>query len=270
MSYATEIYQEASIPIHHDQDFESMRQAGRLAALALDMISPFVKAGVQTAHLDKLIHQFTLDNGALPATLNYRGFRHSCCISVNHVVCHGIPSDKRLKDGDIVNIDVTLIKDGWHGDTSRMFWIGKISPKARLVIKTAFDAMWAGIKTAKPGAHIGDIGVAIEKTARAANMSVVREFTGHGLGRIFHTTPTIFNFGIEGGGAELKEGMFFTIEPMVNIGKAATKILADGWTAVTRDRSLSAQFEHSVGITKTGCEVFTQSQNPDYDPLAML
>ena len=247
--------------------FAGMRRAGKLAAAALDKITPEMKAGVETQYIDKLIYDFTLDNDALPATLNYRGFRHSCCISINHVICHGIPSERKLKDGDIVNVDVTLIKDGWHGDTSRMFFIGAPSVKARKLTKVVFDAMWAGIEVAKPGATTGDIGAAIEATAKQSAMSVVREFTGHGLGRVFHTEPTIFNFGKKGTGVKLKAGMFFTVEPMVNLGKAGAKILSDGWTAVTRDRTLSAQFEHSIGITETGYEVFTLSPQSLDHPL---
>ncbi len=250
---------EEYIPLHAPSDFEGMRVAGRLAAEALDRIAPEIGAGVETQHIDRLVYEFARDNDALPATLNYRGYRHSCCISINHVICHGIPSARVFKEGDIVNVDVTLIKDGWHGDTSRMFFVGEPSVKARKVSQAAFDAMWAGIRAAKPGATTGDIGAAMEAHAKAERMSVVREFTGHGLGRVFHTSPTIFNFGKQGSGVKLKAGMFFTVEPMVNLGKAGAKILADGWTAVTRDRSLSAQFEHSIGITESGYEVFTLS-----------
>lgn len=254
------------IKLHDEVAFEGMRAAGNLAAAALDMVSVEIAENVETQHIDNLVYDFALDNDALPATLNYRGFRHSSCISINHVVCHGIPSTRVFKAGDIVNVDITFIKDGWHGDTSRMFFIGDISPKAQRLTQTCFNAMWAGIKTAKPGATTGDIGAAVEACAKTANMSVVRDFTGHGLGEVFHTLPTIFNFGKPGQGVKLKPGMFFTVEPMLNLGKAAAKILPDGWTAVTRDRSLSAQFEHSIGITQTGFEVFTMSPNGSAAP----
>ncbi len=247
------------IKIHQQDDFEGMKEAGRIAAAALDMLASEVRAGVLTSHLDDLVYQFAMDHDAIPATLNYRGFTHSCCISINHVICHGIPGERALKGEDILNIDITLIKDGWHGDTSRMFFVEAPSRKVTRLVQVTFDAMWRGIKAAKPGATTGDIGWAIESYVRDHGMSVVREFSGHGLGRVFHDAPNIFHYGEPGTGAKLRPGMFFTIEPMVNLGKAGAKILSDGWTAVTRDRSLSAQFEHSVGITQSGCEVFTQS-----------
>ena len=247
------------IKIHRQEDFDGMREAGRIAAAALDMLTPEIQPGVPTSHLDDLVFQFAMDHHALPATLNYRGFKHSCCISLNHVICHGIPGERRLKEGDMLNIDITLIKDGWHGDTSRMFFVGKPSRKAELLVKVTFDAMWRGISAAKPDATTGDIGWAIESYVRDRGMSVVREFSGHGLGRIFHDAPNIFHYGQPATGVKLRAGMFFTIEPMVNLGKAGAKILSDGWTAVTRDRSLSAQFEHSIGITETGAVVFSQS-----------
>jgi methionyl aminopeptidase len=258
--------EEGLVELHTAEAFEGMRVAGQLAAKALDRITPEIKAGVETQYIDQLVYEFALDNGALPATLHYRGFRHSSCISINHVICHGIPSDRVFKDKDVVNIDITLIKDDWHGDTSRMFFVGEPSVKARKLVQTTFDAMWAGIEAAKPNATTGDIGAAIEAKAREGAMSVVKEFTGHGLGKVFHTAPTIFNFGQAGKGVKLKPGMFFTIEPMLNLGKSGAKILSDGWTAVTRDRSLSAQFEHSIGITATGYEVFTLSPKGHHHP----
>ena len=247
------------IKIHHREDFEGMKEAGQIAAAALDMLVSEVRPDVLTSHLDDLVYQFAMDHDALPATLNYRGFTHSCCISINHVICHGIPGARRLKEGDMLNIDITLIKDGWHGDTSRMFCAGAPSRKSERLVEITFEAMWRGIRASKPGATTGDIGWAIESYVHDHGMSVVRDFSGHGLGRVFHDAPNIMHYGQPGTGATLRPGMFFTIEPMVNLGKAGAKILSDGWTAVTRDRSLSAQFEHSVGITETGCEVFTLS-----------
>ncbi|HHN67311.1 MAG TPA: type I methionyl aminopeptidase [Thermopetrobacter sp.] len=239
--------------------FEGMRKAGRLAAAALDMLAEHVHPGVSTNRLDDLAFEFALDHGATPAPLFYRGFPKSICTSVNHVVCHGIPGDKVLKDGDIINIDVTLIVDGWHGDTSRMYPVGGISTRARRLIEVTHEAMMRGIEAVKPGATTGDIGHAIQEYAEAERCAVVRDFCGHGLGRLFHDAPNILHYGRPGAGVELKPGMFFTIEPMLNLGKPQVKILKDGWTAVTRDRSLSAQFEHSVGVTEDGVEIFTLS-----------
>lgn len=260
---------ERSIKIHGPEAFEGMRKAGRLAAKTLDYLVPFVKPGVATNDLDKLVHDFTLDNGAVPAPLNYRGFPKSVCTSVNHVVCHGIPGDKVLKDGDIINIDVTPILDTWYGDSSRMFTVGKTGVKIKRLIDVTFEAMWRGIRVVKPGATVGDIGHAIQEYAEAERYSVVRDFCGHGLGQIFHDAPNILHYGNPGEGTVLREGMFFTIEPMVNIGRHEVKILEDGWTAVTKDRSLSAQFEHSLAVTADGFEVFTQSPKgldlPPYD-----
>ncbi|MEX0923264.1 MAG: type I methionyl aminopeptidase [Rhodovibrionaceae bacterium] len=258
------------INIHGDADFEAMRRAGRLGAETLDMITPHVRPGISTGEIDRLVHDFIVDNGAIPAPLNYRGFPKSVCTSINHVVCHGIPDDaKRLRDGDIVNIDVTVILDGWHGDTSRMFYLGKPSVKARKLVETTYEAMMRGIEVVRPGATLGDIGHAIQSHVEANRFSVVRDFCGHGLGRIFHTSPSILHYGQPGEGLELMEGMFFTVEPMVNAGRYAVKILDDGWTAVTRDRSLSAQFEHSIGVTAEGHEIFTLSPKgwtlPPYD-----
>jgi methionyl aminopeptidase len=251
--------QPRGIKIHGPEDFEGMRKAGRLAAECLDMIVEHVVPGVTTEALDRLCHDFITDAGAVPAPLNYRGFPKSICTSVNHVVCHGIPGDKRLADGDVLNIDVTTIVDGWHGDTSRMFCVGKPSVKASKLIDVTFEAMWRGIEVVKPGATTGDIGHAIQSFVEANRYSVVRDFCGHGLGRVFHDAPNILHYGRPGEGHVLKEGMFFTIEPMVNTGASAVKILADGWTAVTKDRGLSAQFEHSIGVTEDGYEIFTGS-----------
>jgi methionyl aminopeptidase len=248
-----------AIKLHGAEAFEGMRRAGRLAAEALDMLVPHVKPGVTTGELDRLAHDFITSHGAIPAPLNYRGFPKSICTSVNHVVCHGIPGDKVLQSGDIVNIDVTSIVDGWHGDTSRMYLVGDVPLKARRLVDVTYEAMMRGIAAVKPGNHVGDIGHAIQVYAEAQRCSVVRDFCGHGLGKVFHDAPNILHFGAPGTGPVLKEGMFFTVEPMVNLGRHHVKILSDGWTAVTKDRSLSAQFEHSVGVTATGVEIFTLS-----------
>ncbi len=247
------------IKLHSQEAFEGMRTAGKLAAQTLDMITPHVQPGTTTEALDNICHEFILDHGAVPAPLNYRGFPKSICTSVNHVVCHGIPGGKALKEGDTINIDVTVIKDGWHGDTSRMFPVGQISVKASRLIQITYEAMMRGIKTVKPGATTGDIGHAIQKYAESERCSVVRDFCGHGLGRVFHDAPNILHFGKSGEGVTLQPGMFFTVEPMINLGRPEVKVLADGWTAVTRDRSLSAQFEHSLGVTEDGFEIFTSS-----------
>ena len=248
------------IVIHDALDFEGMRAAGRLAAETLDFITPHVQAGVTTEDLDRLCHDFIVEHDAVPAPLNYRGFPKSICTSINHVVCHGIPNDKKvLRDGDIMNIDITVILDGWHGDTSRMFFIGKPGVKARRLVDVTYDAMMKGIEAVRPGATLGDIGHAIQSYAESQRFSVVRDFCGHGLGRIFHTAPSVLHYGRPGRGTVLQEGMFFTVEPMINAGRFDVKILEDGWTAVTRDRSLSAQFEHSVGVTADGFEIFTLS-----------
>jgi len=247
------------VTIHSLQDFEGMRKAGRLAAQTLDYITPFVKAGITTLELDLLCHDFIIQNKAIPAPLGYRGYPKSICTSVNHVVCHGIPGGKKLIDGDILNIDVTVIVDGWHGDTSRMFAVGKIGIRAEKLINVTFEAMMRGIEIVRPGATLGDVGHAIQSFVERNGFSVVRDFCGHGVGKIFHMSPTVLHYGKPGTGIELKEGMFFTIEPMVNAGKYPVKILEDNWTAVTRDRSLSAQFEHSLGVTANGYEIFTLS-----------
>jgi methionyl aminopeptidase len=253
------LLRDGTIKLHGPAAFDGMRKAGALAAATLDALVPMVQVGVTTAALDDFVRQFTLDHGAIPATLGYRGYAHSCCISINHVVCHGIPSDKQLKDGDIVNIDVTPLLDGWHGDSSRMFLVGDVGLKARRLVDVTYECLMIGIEQAKPGARLGDIGAAIQHHAEANRYGVVREFCGHGVGRLFHDAPEVVHAGKLGTGPELRPGMFFTIEPMINLGKAPVKMLDDGWTAVTRDRSLSAQFEHSIGITEDGCEVFTAS-----------
>lgn len=253
------VLRDGTIKLHGPEAFEGMRKAGLLAARILDEIAPMVQPGVSTAAIDDKVRELTLDGGAVPATLGYRGYAHSCCISINHVVCHGIPSDKTLKDGDILNIDVTPLLDGWHGDTSRMYFAGEPALKARRLVEVTYECLMIGIEQARPGNHIGDIGYAIQQHAEQHRYGVVREFCGHGLGRLFHDAPEVVHAGRPGTGPEIKPGMFFTIEPMINLGKPPVKVLADGWTAVTRDKSLSAQFEHSIGITETGCEIFTAS-----------
>ncbi len=259
------------VTLYQEADFAGLRAAGRLAAETLDMITPHVRPGVSTAELDTLCHEFIVAHGAVPAPLHYRGFPKSICTSINHVVCHGIPGERRLDEGDIVNIDVTVILDGWHGDSSRMYVAGNASTRARVLIDVTYEALLRGIAAVKPGATLGDIGFAIQSFVEAKRFSVVRDFCGHGIGRRFHEPPNILHFGRRGDGITLRPGMVFTIEPMVNVGRAEVKILDDGWTAVTRDRSLSAQFEHMLGVTEAGCEVFTLSpagyEKPPY-PIA--
>ena len=247
------------IKIHTPEDFEGMRRAGRLAAECLDMLVPHVKPGVSTGELDDLAREFVLDHGALPACLGYRGYGHTLCISPNHVVCHGIPGERTLREGDVINIDVTVIVDGWHGDTSRMYGVGAVGPRARRLVDVTYEALERGLAAIKPGATFGDIGYTIQTYVEAMRCSVVRDFCGHGVGRVFHDSPNVLHFGRPGSGAALEPGMFFTVEPMVNLGKHQVKLLSDGWTAVTRDKSLSAQCEHSVGVTETGVEIFTAS-----------
>jgi len=254
------------IPLHGEEGFEGMRKAGNLTARALDMLTEHVRPGVSTGELDRLAFEFGRDHHAIPATLFYRGYRHSICTSINHVVCHGIPGEKVLREGDIVNIDLTLIYEGWHGDSSRMYALGKISTKADRLIKITYESLAKGIKAAIPGNTTGDIGAAIQQHAESERTSVVRDFVGHGLGQLFHDEPNIMHFGVAGSGPELKPGMIFTIEPMLNLGRPHVKVLNDGWTAVTRDRSLSAQCEHSIGITQTGNEIFTSSPNGIFNP----
>ena len=247
------------ITIHKPEDFGAMRRAGKLAAETLDMITAHVRPGISTGEIDKLCHDYMVERGAIPATLGYRGYTKSSCTSVNHVVCHGIPGDRVLVDGDIINIDVTVILDGWHGDSSRMYVAGEASTKAKLLMDVTYEAMMKGIAAIRPGATLGDIGHAIQVHVEKHRFSVVRDFCGHGIGRHFHEPPNILHFGRPGEGPKLKPGMFFTVEPMVNAGRPEVKILDDGWTAVTRDRSLSAQFEHMVAVTDNGVEIFTLS-----------
>ena len=254
------------IPIHGADGFEGMRRAGELAAKTLDFITPYVTVGVSTEELDRHCHEFIIDHKAKPAPLGYKGFPKSICTSVNHVVCHGIPGEKRLADGDIINIDVTVILDGWHGDTSRMFFAGNVGRKAQRLVDVTYEAMMRGISVVKPGATVGDIGHAIQSYAEAERCSVVRDFCGHGLGLEFHGLPNILHYGVPGTRPILREGMFFTVEPMINLGRPDVKILADEWTAVTKDRSLSAQFEHSIGVTATGHEIFTLSPTGQHRP----
>lgn len=253
-------YTEDGILLHSAVDFDGMRKAGRLAAQVLDFITPHCVPGVTTEELNQLCHNYILDHNATPAPLNYKGFPKSICTSINHVVCHGIPGPKKLANGDIMNIDITVILDGWYGDTSRMFTIGdKVSVKAKRLCDVTYESMMAGIEIIRPGIHLGDIGHAIQAYAEGERFSVVRDFCGHGIGRTFHAPPSVLHYGSPGTGPVLEAGMFFTVEPMINTGTWQTKVLPDGWTAVTRDRGLSAQFEHSVGVTEDGYEIFTLS-----------
>ncbi|MBL8707688.1 MAG: type I methionyl aminopeptidase [Rhodospirillaceae bacterium] len=251
--------EDGKITLHRAPDFAAMRRAGRLAAEVLDFITPHVVPGVTTEALDTLCHDFIVARGAIPAPLNYRGFPKSICTSVNHVVCHGIPGPKKLADGDVINIDVTVILDGWHGDTSRMYYVGKVGVQAQKLVDVTYEAMMRGIEVVKPGARAGDIGHAIQSFAEKQRFGVVRDFCGHGIGKVFHDSPSILHFGRRDTGPELKKGMFFTVEPMINAGTWQVKILDDGWTAVTRDKKLSAQFEHTIAVTETGYEIFTAS-----------
>jgi len=249
----------AQVTIHGPEDFEGMRRAGRLAAEVLDHVTPHVEPGVTTETLDRICHDFIVAHGAVPAPLGYRGYPKSICTSINHVVCHGIPGDRRLREGDVMNIDVTVILDGWYGDTSRMFPVGRIGVKAKNLIDVTYESLMLAIEAVRPGVRLGDIGHVIQRFAEGHRFSVVRDFCGHGLGRVFHAPPSVLHYGRPGDGMVLREGMFFTIEPMINAGRYDVKILGDGWTAVTKDKSLSAQFEHSIGVTADGCEVFTYS-----------
>jgi methionyl aminopeptidase len=254
------------IRIHEAADFAGMHAAGRIAAQILDEVAPLVQPGTTTGAIDDFIRNRVVELGTVSATIGYRGYQHASCISVNHVVCHGIPGDKVLSDGDILNIDVTVIADGWYGDSSRMYVAGKASVKSKRLIQVTHDSLMKGIEAVRPGATFGDIGWAIQSYVEANRMSVVRDFCGHGLGRVFHAPPNVLHFGRPGKGPVLEEGMFFTIEPMVNLGRPETKVLADDWTAVTRDKSLSAQFEHSIGVTATGFEIFTLSPTGKFFP----
>ncbi len=254
------VYRDGTIKLHTEEGFEGMRRAGQLAARILDEVADWVEPGVTTESIDTRIREMMLDAGSVPATLGYRGYTHSSCISINHVICHGIPGPKVLKDGDILNVDVTPLLDGWHGDTSRMYYAGEPAIKAKRLVDVTYECLMLGIEAAaRPGARLGDIGAAIEAHARQFRYGVVREFCGHGLGRLFHDAPEVVHAAKAGTGPELKPGMFFTIEPMINLGKPWAKVLGDGWTAVTRDKSLSAQFEHSLAITDDGVEIFTKS-----------
>ena len=259
LEFARAQARDAKIKLHGADAFAGMAKAGQLVAHILDLLVDEVRPGVTTDALDAFVFDFASAHGAIPAPLNYRGFLNSICTSLNHVVCHGIPGPRPLREGDILNIDVTLIVDGWHGDSSRMYSVGKISRAAERLLDVTYNALMRGVAAVKPGATTGDIGAAIQVYAEGERCSVVRDFCGHGLGRVFHDRPNILHYGEPGEGLQLKPGMLFTIEPMINLGKPPVKILSDGWTAVTRDRSLSAQFEHSVGVTETGCQVFTAS-----------
>lgn len=254
------------ISIKSEQDIQKMRIAGRLAAEVLDMIEPHVVAGITTNELDKICHEYMVNvQETIPAPLNYNGFPKSICTSINHVICHGIPADKKLKNGDIINIDITVIKDGWHGDTSRMFAIGKIAGRSQKLIDVTKECMEIGIRMVAPGVHLGDIGYAIAQHANKHRFSVVREYCGHGIGQVFHEAPQILHYGSKGTGTILRKGMTFTIEPMINIGKRHSKLLQDDWTVITKDKSLSAQWEHTMVVTDTGVEVFTVSDNYTFD-----
>lgn len=256
-----------AIKIHDQAGFEGMRRAGRLVAETLDMIAPFVEPGVTTASLDDRIREFVLDNNAVSATIGYRGYKHASCISHNHIICHGIPGEHVLKTGDITNIDVTVVVDGgWHGDSSRMFSVGDVKRSAERLMDVTYESMIAGIRAVKPGARVGDIGGAISDVAARNRLSVVDAFCGHGLGQVFHSEPNVVHSARAGTGEILKPGMFFTIEPMLNIGRKDHSLWPDGWTAVTRDRKWSAQFEHSVGVTETGVEIFTLSPTGLHTP----
>lgn len=256
-----------NIKIHKPEDFKAMRKAGELAAEVLDYIADYVEPGVTTNYLNDLCHEYIINRGAIPAPLNYKGFPKSICTSVNHVICHGIPSDKKLKNGDIVNIDTTVIIDGWHGDTSRMYWVGEPSVKAKRLTQITYEAMMLGIEQVKPGATFGDIGHAIQKFVEKNNYSTVRDYTGHGIGKVFHDTPHVFHYGKPNSGPVIEEGMFFTVEPMVNAGSYHTKLdPRDGWTVTTKDFSLSAQFEHTIGVTSEGYEIFTLSKQNRHCP----
>ena len=255
------------IKLHGPEGFAGMRRAGRLTAEALDLVHEMVAPGVTTEAIDDLVFEFAMDHGAQPATLMYRGYRKSTCISINHVVCHGIPNDKPLRDGDIANVDVTLIVDGWHGDSSRMYPVGEIPRRAERLLEVTYESMMRGIAAIRSGAHVGDIGAAIQEFVEPFHMSVVRDFCGHGLGQLFHDEPNIVHVGRRGEGPELLPGMIFTVEPMINLGRPHVKVLSDGWTAVTRDRSLSAQYELSVGVTESGVEIFTLSPKGYHKPI---
>jgi methionyl aminopeptidase len=250
---------QSQVPLHDAEGFAGMRKAGHLAAQTLDMIGAHVAPGVATEELDALCHRFITDHGGISATVGYRGYEKASCISINHVVCHGIPSERRLQDGDILNIDITVIVDGWYGDSSRMYFAGEPKLRDRRLCQITYEALWRGIKAVRPGATLGDLGHAIQTYVESERCSVVRDYCGHGIGRVFHDAPSVLHFGKRGEGLVLRAGMIFTIEPMVNLGTWQVKLKKDGWTVITRDRQPSAQFEHTVGVTETGCEVFTLS-----------
>ncbi len=247
------------IRLYDREAFEGMHKAGQLTAKVLDALADMVQPGVTTESLDRFIFEFGADNGALPATLNYRGYTKSSCTSINHVVCHGIPDEKPLREGEIVNIDVTYVLDGWHGDSSRMYPVGRVNRSAERLMQVTYECLMRGVEAVRPGSKTGAIGAAIQTYAEKERCSVVRDFCGHGIGQLFHDAPNILHYGVPNEGVEMREGMIFTIEPMINLGRPHVKVLADGWTAVTRDRSLSAQYEHTVGVTSQGCEIFTTS-----------
>jgi methionyl aminopeptidase len=255
-----------AIKLHGAEDFAAMHKAGQVTASVLDALADVVQPGVSSEAIDRVAHDAIVAAGAIPANIGYRGYAHTSCISINHVVCHGIPGARTLKDGDIVNIDLTTIVDGWHGDSSRMYLVGNVSVKARRLVDVTYECLMRGIEQAKPGNRLGDIGHAIQQHAERHRYGVVRDFVGHGVGRVYHDAPDVLHYGRPGTGPELKPGMIFTIEPMINAGRPDVKMLDDGWTAVTRDRSLSAQFEHSIGITETGCEIFTTSPTGRHRP----
>ncbi len=255
-----------AVPLHGPAAFEGMRRAGRVAAEVLDAIGDHVRPGVTTGELDRLCYEAMQAKGAASATIGYRGYQHASCISLNHVVCHGIPGERKLLDGDILNIDVTVIVDGWHGDSSRMYFSGKPPAKAVRLCRVTFEALWEGLKAIRPGATLGDVGHAIQSHAETHRCSVVRDYCGHGIGRVFHDAPSVLHYGRPGEGLVLEAGMIFTVEPMINLGTFETKLLGDGWTVVTKDRKLSAQFEHTIGVTDTGCEAFTLSPAGRHHP----
>jgi methionyl aminopeptidase len=258
-------------PVIHGADaFAGMRRAGRFTAEILDFVSTIIRPGITTGEIDRLCHEYHVKHGAIPAPLGFHGYPKSICTSVNNVICHGVPGDRVLKDGDIINVDVTPIIDGWCGDSSRMFYVGKVDYKAQRLVEITYEAMMRGIKAVKPGSTLGDVGYAIQSYAEKMGYSIVRDFAGHGIGRTMHTAPQVLHYGRAGEGLRLEAGMFFTIEPMLNIGRREARILDDGWTAVTKDGSLSAQFEHTVAVTETGYEIFTLSPRghtfPPYAP----
>ena len=248
-----------SIKLYSSADYAQMKAACQVTAQCLDELSDLIKPGITTQEIDDFVYEFGRARNAYPATLNYRGFTKSCCTSINHVVCHGIPNEKPLREGDITNVDVTYVVDGWHGDSSRMYGVGRVKRAAERLMEVTYNSLMLGIEAAKPGNTTGHIGEAIQKYAESERCSVVLEFCGHGVGKLFHDAPNVLHYGRAGEGVELRPGMIFTIEPMINLGRPSVKVLGDGWTAVTRDRSLSAQFEHSIGITEEGCEIFTAS-----------